>query len=215
LWAMGAGSAAREAMIDAAERLVAEEGVAACSLREVQALAGQRNKSAAHYHFGSRDGLVEAIVETRMGPINAARLALIDELDAQGRGDDLRGLVEVLVDPLADATLRRPGSAYARFLAHVLDDPKTTAAVARHLQAESIRITRQRLAAQITDVPDELRDVRIDRAIGMLIISLAAWEDLPGPHETRVADLVDACVAVLQAPLSARTRAAIEGEAAT
>ena len=47
-------------MIDAAERLAAERGMAAMSLREVQAAAGQRNKSAAQYHFGSRAGLIEA-----------------------------------------------------------------------------------------------------------------------------------------------------------
>jgi AcrR family transcriptional regulator len=195
-------------MIDAAERLIAEQGIAACSLREVQALAGQRNKSAAHYHFGSHDGLVEAIVETRMAPVNAQRLAMIEQLDARGRGHDLRSLVEVLVDPLADATLGRPGSAYARFLAQVLADPKTSAIVGRHLQAESFRIARQRLAAQLDGVPDELRSVRIERAVGLVIISLAAWEDTSG-SPARVADLVDACVAVLRTPLSARTRAAL------
>ena len=47
-------------MIDAGERLAAERGIAAMSLREVQAAAGQRNKSAAQYHFGSRTGLIEA-----------------------------------------------------------------------------------------------------------------------------------------------------------
>lgn len=209
---MGTGRTARESMIDAAERLIAEQGMAACSLREVQALAGQRNKSAAHYHFGSHDGLVEAIVETRMAPVNAQRLAMIEQLDADGRGQDLRSLVEVLVDPLADATLGRPGSAYARFLAQVLADPKTSALVGRHLRAESFRIARQRLADQLDGVPDELRVVRLERAVGLVIISLAAWEDTPG-SPARVADLVDACVAVLRAPLSARTRSALAPDA--
>jgi AcrR family transcriptional regulator len=195
-------------MIDAAERLIAEQGIAACSLREVQLLAGQRNKSAAQYHFGSRDGLVEAIVEARMGPINAARLARLDELDRQDLGHDLRSLVEALVDPLAEATIGRPGSTYARFLAQVIGDPKTSALVARHLLAESFRTTRDRLVAHLDHVPDELRPVRIDRALGLVLISLATWEGSPG-SPARVPDLVDACVAVLCAPLSERTRAAL------
>jgi len=198
-------------MIEAAERLIAEQGIAACSLREVQILAGQRNKSAAHYHFGSRDGLVEAIVETRMAPINAERLARIEELDRQGRGHDLRALVEVLVDPLADATLGRPGSNYARFLAQVIGDPKTSALVARHLLAESFRITLDRMVAHLEAVPEELRPFRLDRAVGLVLISLANWEGTPG-SPARVADLVDACVAVLQAPMSERTRAALTAE---
>jgi len=206
------GRGAREAMIDAAERLVAERGFAACSLREVQALAGQRNKSAAHYHFGSLAGLVEAIVEARMAPINAQRLAMIEALDAAGRGDDLRALVEAMVDPLADNTLGRPGSAYARFLAQVLADPKMSVVVGRHLQAESFRIVRQRIAAHpsVADLPPELQAVRAERVIGLVIISLAAWEDQPGPSSARVGDLIDACLAVLRAPVGARTRSALE-----
>jgi AcrR family transcriptional regulator len=209
---VGTGTAARQAMIQAAERLIAEQGIAACSLREVQLLAGQRNKSAAHYHFGSRDGLVEAIVETRMAPINADRLARIEALDAEGRGHDLRALVEVLVDPLATATLGRPGSNYARFLAQVIGDPKTSALVARHLLAESFRTVRDRLADLLRDVPEELQALRVDRAVGLVLISLASWEGTPG-SPARVADLVDACVAVLEAPLSERTRSALEADA--
>jgi AcrR family transcriptional regulator len=196
-------------MIDAAERLIAERGLGACSLREVQALAGQRNKSAAHYHFGSREGLVEAIVETRMAPINAERLALIERLDAQGRGRDVRALVEAMVDPLAEATLGRPGSAYARFLAQVLADPKMSGVVGRHLLAESFRLVRQRLGELLADVPVELHPIRVERVVGLAIISLAAWEDVPGTSPLQVADLIDACVAVLQAPVSERTRKAL------
>ncbi|HEY9555614.1 MAG TPA: TetR family transcriptional regulator, partial [Acidimicrobiales bacterium] len=84
---------ARVQMIEAAERLAAEQGLAAMSLREVQAAAGQRNKSAAQYHFGSRAGLVEAVIANRMGPINEARLAMLAELDAGIEPPSLRDLV--------------------------------------------------------------------------------------------------------------------------
>src|SRR3546814_12416611 len=83
-------------MIEAAERLAAEQGLAAMSLREVQAAAGQRNKSAAQYHFGSPAGLVEAAIANRMGPINEARLAMLDDLDACIEPTPLRDLVAVL-----------------------------------------------------------------------------------------------------------------------
>src|SRR5687768_9366109 len=109
-------------MIEAAERVAAERGMAAMSLREVQAVAGQRNKSAAQYHFGSRRGLIEAIVATRMGPINEQRAARLAALDAAGGAPELRSLVAVLVEPLAEATMR-PGSCWARFLAQGIADP--------------------------------------------------------------------------------------------
>ena len=66
---------AREAMIRAAERLFSERGIEAVSLREVGAVAGQRNNSAAQYHFGTREGLVDAVE-----PVFGARLLGVNVL---------------------------------------------------------------------------------------------------------------------------------------
>ena len=52
-------------LISTAERLFAERGLEAVSLSEINRDAGQRNKSALHYHFGSRDGLLKALLEKR------------------------------------------------------------------------------------------------------------------------------------------------------
>ncbi|HEV7761724.1 MAG TPA: helix-turn-helix domain-containing protein [Acidimicrobiales bacterium] len=212
------GAPARAAMIDAAERLVAERGLRNVSLREVQAAAGQRNKSAAQYHFGSLHGLIEAIVVARMTPIDARRVDLLARLDAEGRGDDVRALVEASIDPFAEATLGRPGSRYARFLVQIMADPGMSGLAARDLQAAGLRIVQDRLVAAMTDVPRPLRLGRINRSFVFGIVSLASWED--GPVEAaparaaRVADLVDICVAVLEAPASGRTHDALAALAA-
>ena len=97
-------------MIEAAERIGAQEGLAAMSLRSVQAAAGQRNKSAAQYHFGNREGLIAAVVRTRMSPVNERRLALLLALDDSAGTADL---VEVLVRPPAEAVLGAPSSCWA------------------------------------------------------------------------------------------------------
>ena len=210
------GAPARAAMIDAAERLVAERGLRNVSLREVQAAAGQRNKSAAQYHFGSLHGLIEAIVVARMTPIDARRVDLLAGLDAEGRGDDVRALVEASIDPFAEATLGRPGSRYARFLVQIMADPGMSGLAARDLQAAGLRIVQDRLVAAMTDVPRPLRLGRINRSFVFGIVSLASWED--GPVEAaparaaRVADLVDICVAVLEAPASGRTHDALAAD---
>ena len=63
----------REKLIIAAEQLFAERGIQDVSLRQINNAAGQRNASATHYHFGSRDTLVRAIFEFRMTGIDQRR----------------------------------------------------------------------------------------------------------------------------------------------
>ena len=53
----------RTGLLLAAERLFALQGVAATTIRQINAAAGQRNQSAIHYHFGSRDGILDAIMD--------------------------------------------------------------------------------------------------------------------------------------------------------
>lgn len=202
------GVGAREQMIDAAERLAAERGMAAMSLREVQAAAGQRNKSAAQYHFGSREGLIEAIAGARMGPINAVRAERLAELDAAPDPPTVRQLMEILVEPLAEATLA-PGSCWARFLVQGFSDPELSEVVRRNFEGRAYRETRQRLVAAVEHLPPELREKRVDHAIGVLVMSLAAMEGqrtrMPAP--VAIADLTDTCTAILEAPASPTTLA--------
>ena len=78
------GDDARSALIEAAERLFAERGVEAVSLRDVSAAAGQRNHSAAQYHFGDRAGLIAAVYEARMSLVNERRAGLLDRSTGAG-----------------------------------------------------------------------------------------------------------------------------------
>ena len=90
-------------MVDAAERLMAERGIDAVPLRDVLEAAGQRNKSAAHYHFGSREGLIRGIIETRMAPIDDARRELLANAAESSRSLSTADLVAALVEPLSCA----------------------------------------------------------------------------------------------------------------
>jgi AcrR family transcriptional regulator len=56
------GDRTREHIIDVAERLFAEQGIDGPSLNEINTRAGQRNKTSLQYHFGGREGLLEAIL---------------------------------------------------------------------------------------------------------------------------------------------------------
>ena len=72
-------STTREALIDAAELIFARDGFAGASLREIMRDA-DANPAAVHYHFGGKDGLLEAVLDRVVEPITTRRLELLDGL---------------------------------------------------------------------------------------------------------------------------------------
>jgi AcrR family transcriptional regulator len=102
-------------LLDAAERLIAADGVEAVSLRAINAAAGS-NVAATHYHFGSKDALVAAVLQRRMGVIAQERLVLLAPLERQRR-PRLRDVVEALALPLFALASSDEGRAYVGFLA--------------------------------------------------------------------------------------------------
>jgi len=74
----------KERVLDAAERLFAEQGYAATSLRSIVAAAGA-NLAAIHYHFHSKEALLEAVVMRRAAPTNRERLRLLEKCQATAR----------------------------------------------------------------------------------------------------------------------------------
>lgn len=59
----------RSLLVDAAAHLFARRGIETVPLRDIGALAGQRNASAVQYHFGGRWDLVEAILARHAGTV--------------------------------------------------------------------------------------------------------------------------------------------------
>jgi TetR/AcrR family transcriptional regulator, regulator of cefoperazone and chloramphenicol sensitivity len=84
----------------AGERLFARKGVDRVRLREINELAGQRNSSALHYHFGSRDGLVLAILRRHEDEIDAEVARVLDQWERDGRDPGVRDIAGAVVRPL-------------------------------------------------------------------------------------------------------------------
>jgi AcrR family transcriptional regulator len=96
------GQKTREHLLDTAETLFGERGVAGVSLREIRLAAGARNTAAVQFHFGNREGLYAALTERHMPGIAAIQQTLYEDMIARGREKDPRTLVEVLVRPAAE-----------------------------------------------------------------------------------------------------------------
>src|SRR3954447_24578865 len=81
-------------ILDTAERLIGEQGYAATSLRQIINKAGV-NLAAVHYHFGSKEELLDAVVMRKAGPVNEARLAALSQVE-QEAGDGPLAVEKVL-----------------------------------------------------------------------------------------------------------------------
>ncbi len=204
---VGFVSETAEQMIDAAERIAAEHGLAALTVQAVQKMAGQRNKSAVQYHFGGRQGLVNALLEARMGPANRRRTSMLLAMD---NDPSSRDLVEVLVRPFIESVLSRQPSYWARFLIQALNDPTTGLTALEAVDDEAFRIAQLRLADGLDHLPAETRTLRVQSMFGYVCVVLAAYEVgvLPPAFtgDALTAELIDACcglLGILSAPASA------------
>ena len=90
----GQPSSARTRILDAAERIFAEHGVDAASLRRITREA-EANIAGVHYYFGSKDGLVLEVYRRLIRPVNQKRLSLLAE--ARAAAEDSPIALEELV----------------------------------------------------------------------------------------------------------------------
>ena len=112
----------REKILRAGERLFAKEGFDRVTVRQIARDSNQGNVAAVQYHFGSKEGLLSAIVDEHREEIDGRRRALLEEREAEGRGEDLAALIEILIAPLASKLDSPSGRAYLRIQAQGLSN---------------------------------------------------------------------------------------------
>ena len=125
----------KEHILNAAERLIAEHGIDAVSLRSITSTA-KVNLAAVHYHFGSKEALVRKVYERRVQPVNNQRLDMLNAVEAAA-GDEppaiedvLRALIEPAIRLYSDAEkrplfMRMCGRIYAEpagYIQEIFDD---------------------------------------------------------------------------------------------
>ncbi|MCC7156330.1 MAG: TetR family transcriptional regulator [Bryobacterales bacterium] len=113
----------KERILDAAEKLFADHGVTATSLRQITAAAGV-NLAAVNYHFQSKDALAAAVLRRKLEPINEERLRRLDELEASAAGPlELEAVLDCFVQPVFEARYRKGLGHFPRFMARLSIEP--------------------------------------------------------------------------------------------
>jgi AcrR family transcriptional regulator len=199
-----------------AERLFAERGIDAVSLREIGQVAGQRNNAATQYHFGTRSELLGAIYNFRAASINARRLEIIETLRAEERLGDIHVLLATMLTPHVES-LDDPDNFFLGFLARLLTDQATLSIISRASVAEHMGGYDQ-LMQYMNDCAPKVSPTNFDRRLTSVfnwaIHTLAEYDAVPGGTEVKMpvdemfAELVTMLAAALGADPPAKARPA-------
>jgi AcrR family transcriptional regulator len=102
---MAEATSTRELLLDAAARLFAERGIDNVSIAEIVRAAHQRNASAVHYHFGSRDEILRSVLARHVPAIAQRRGELLERARARP-ARDVRSAAEAVVRPVTEFAQR-------------------------------------------------------------------------------------------------------------
>lgn len=203
-------SKTRAKLLDSATRAFARDGVFNASLIEITRQADQRNRAALSYHFGSRDGVLCAVID-RHAPFLAHREGEL--LDVARRATGLEPVVEALVRPaaeLADSGWR--GRSCLLIIAELTGEDRTQYSQA--LQDALARTGGNEVLDLLTErtghLPDSLRTERFSLMVMFILRAIAdrarlleqrARRGRPQlDHEPFVANLIAMAAAAMAAP---------------
>lgn len=210
--ALAKGEITRRQMMRAAETLFARDGLENVSVRALIQAAGQKNESALQYHFGSRQGLIEAIHSYRGGQVQRQRAVMLQELLGQSNNPSLRELCTLMVGPACRLAVVDPGfrdyiAVFGQKVA--LGERKMSVQLAAAGDRSLARL-RPLLRQHLQQWNEELFELRLEHAIryASLAMSLQA-NKTEGFADANAAlfyhDLLDILAAILAAPVAAET----------
>jgi AcrR family transcriptional regulator len=204
------GTSTRTRLVRAGEQLFAARGIDRVQLRDINELAGQRNESALHYHFGSRQGLLDLILAKHGDDVQEGTRRRLEARSGQDTVTELHRLIAALVVPLSEKLRSEDGRDYLRIVAQTLgrDDLVRAGRLTAPWVAAPVRECMDRIQRCLGHLPDELRRERTARLAELTLVSMArrAQEVHEGrptlvSEATFVANLIEMAVAALCAPL--------------
>jgi len=208
--------ATKNAIMRAAEKLVAQGGVENLSIKEITAVADQKNESALQYHFKNLTGLLDAIHAERSEEVQTARAVSLGELLETTSTPSLRQLCTLMVEPTfhlarANIEFRRYVKAFGHELAMTDASPLKTV-FTKGGGGASGQQTGLLLRKVLPHLNEDDYRRRMEAAI--MLCSASMYHQARQKHAFRgrqsdlfLHNLIDALVGLLSAPISPETQA--------
>jgi AcrR family transcriptional regulator len=201
---------ARRQILDAALRLFATNGIAGVSLREIRLEAKQGNGGALHYHFGTKEGLLRALLDRELPLlVDRRRIVLAEALASDD--EDVRSAAAVFVLPYAQlATGTERERHVVQFLSHLHDEVSFSLEELQDLIGDTAANDAGKLlAARIGDrLGADVLSERITVGTSSFLHAAAIWAREGERRQHRVSDetfrlnLVDMFLGAVTAPVA-------------
>jgi len=168
-------------LLDEAERLFAAKGMEACSIRDIVSAAGA-NLGAVTYHFGSKRGLIHAVIDRRLRPLNEERLRRLEaaEAAAGGGGPRLEEILTAAIEPTIRLLRQKPH--FMRIVGRLFTSPQLS--IKRPGEATAlVRRFMRAIAAAVPGVPPEELAWRMQFLRGAMIYTwtgMKQWARMTG-----------------------------------
>ena len=202
------GSGTRTRIKEAAQRLFAERGIEAVSVRQIAAAAGARNVGSLSYYFGSKEGLISELVADYFMAVHSQWSEGLAAVIRQDTPASVRQIVEIIVRARPRAA--RGTDTALRFMASMLF-------TRRHMLNTILSDMRYEVFADLTgyirrarpDIPAAVMQQRLVFLAWYLVSVLSALEAHGAsgrPSEVwdatdPLADIVLTGAAIIEAPL--------------
>jgi AcrR family transcriptional regulator len=170
-------SETREKILDTAERMFGEQGYAATSIRQIIDKAGV-NLASVHYHFGSKEELLDEVLRRRFEPLNTERLALLEQCEAEAAPGipPVEELLEALLAPVF--RLRSRNEQFLRLVGRLYSEGPLMPRIGRHMESFRVRFV-MAMRRALPEVPAEELAWRAHFLFGAVGHTLRATPELP------------------------------------
>jgi AcrR family transcriptional regulator len=188
----------KQKILDAAERLIAEHGYAATSLRQIIAEAGV-NLASVHYHFGSKEELLHELVGRKANPVNEKRLELLERLVAEAAPapPSVERTLEAYLMPMAEAATRNPQ--FVKVMGRIMAEGLRQSVAERNYKPVSARFFAE-IRRALPDLPEDEFQWRLQFLIGSIVHTMCGCTEAGHAFEERVGYLIQFVAAGLNAP---------------
>jgi AcrR family transcriptional regulator len=191
----------KDKILRTAEQLFGEQGFAATSLRQIISTADV-NLAAIHYHFGSKEKLLDELVHRKADPVNRERLARLERLETQAvsKPPTVEAILDAFLAPMVEVAEANP--LFVRVMGRIHSEGLMPEIVKKHFYPTAQRFV-EALRRAVPELPEAEFLWRVHFMMGAMAHTMCGtplFAPASEDHHGRICKLVTFLSAGFRAP---------------